>query len=166
MRLDIDPEALTWKRVVDVNDRFLRGITTGQGPQEKGMTRSTGFNITVSSEVMAVRPLLPVHAFHTKLIKRTIHGSSHSRFRRKDLRFQLDPGLMSVALQVLALTTSLQDMRERLGNMVIGSSKSGDFALTLQSSKLQNVLTVSKGSPQAKIQRCRSAISAANIFHV
>jgi formate--tetrahydrofolate ligase len=36
------------------NDRFLRGITTGQGAQEKGMTRQTAFNITVSSEIMAV----------------------------------------------------------------------------------------------------------------
>ena len=42
--------------VVCSNDRFLRGITTGQGPAEKNMTRKTAFNITVSSEIMAVRP--------------------------------------------------------------------------------------------------------------
>jgi formyltetrahydrofolate synthetase len=76
-RLDIDPDTITWRRVMDTNDRFLRGITVGQGPEEKGMTRATGFDITVASEIMAV----------------------------------------------LALTTSLADMRERLGRMVIGSNR-------------------------------------------
>lgn len=79
-RLDVDPETITWKRVLDVNDRMLRGITVGQGASEKGMTRETGFDITVASECMAV----------------------------------------------LALCTDLKDMRERLGNMVVASSKSGD----------------------------------------
>lgn len=65
--------------VMDTNDRFLRSITIGQGPQEKGKTRQCQFDITVASEIMAI----------------------------------------------LALTTSLQDMRERLGNMVIASSKQG-----------------------------------------
>ncbi|KAJ6849270.1 formate--tetrahydrofolate ligase [Iris pallida] len=79
-RLDIDPESVTWRRVMDVNDRFLRKITVGQGPDEKGMVRETGFDISVASEIMAV----------------------------------------------LALTTSLSDMRERLGRMVIGNSKAGE----------------------------------------
>ncbi|KAJ4917667.1 Formate--tetrahydrofolate ligase [Raphanus sativus] len=79
-RLDIDPDSITWRRVMDVNDRFLRKITIGQGPEEKGMTRETGFDISVASEIMAV----------------------------------------------LALTTSLGDMRERLGKMVIGNSKAGE----------------------------------------
>eukprot|EP01018_Ginkgo_biloba_P005989 Gb_40581 [translate_table: standard] len=79
-RLDIDPDSITWRRVMDVNDRFLRKITVGQGPEEKGMLRETGFDISVASEIMAV----------------------------------------------LALTTSLADMRERLGRMVIGNSKAGD----------------------------------------
>ena len=35
-RLDIDPETITWRRVVDTSDRFLRGITIGQGPEEEG----------------------------------------------------------------------------------------------------------------------------------
>lgn len=39
VRLDIDPETITWRRVMDVNDRFLRTITIGQSPTEKGMTR-------------------------------------------------------------------------------------------------------------------------------
>ncbi|MCK4726837.1 MAG: formate--tetrahydrofolate ligase [Anaerolineales bacterium] len=56
-RLDIDPETLTWRRVVDTNDRMLRTITTGQGPDEKGFTRVTGFDITVASEIMAILAL-------------------------------------------------------------------------------------------------------------
>lgn len=56
-RLDIDPATITWKRVVDCNDRFLRGITVGEGVNEKGMTRETGFDITVASECMAILAL-------------------------------------------------------------------------------------------------------------
>lgn len=78
-RLDIDPDTVTWRRVMDVNDRMLRGITTGQGEEEKGFTRQTGFDISVASEIMAI----------------------------------------------LALTTSLKDMRRRLGDMVVGVSRSG-----------------------------------------
>ncbi|ERT02985.1 hypothetical protein HMPREF1624_01289 [Sporothrix schenckii ATCC 58251] len=79
-RLDIDPETITWKRVLDVNDRHLRGITVGTAPTEKGQTRETGFDISVASECMAI----------------------------------------------LALSTSLSDMRERLGRMVVATSRSGD----------------------------------------
>ena len=56
-RLDIDPETITWKRVLDVNDRFLRTITIGQAPSEKGFSRETGFDIAVASETMAVLAL-------------------------------------------------------------------------------------------------------------
>jgi len=77
-RLDIDPTSITWNRVLDVCDRFLRGVTTGVGDKEK-FPRDTGFDITVASEIMAV----------------------------------------------LALTTSLRDMRDKLGNMVVGMSKAG-----------------------------------------
>ncbi len=79
-RLDIDPATITWRRVMDTSDRMLREITIGQGPEEKGMTRVTGFDIAVASEIMAV----------------------------------------------LALTTGLADMRERLGRMVIGASRGGE----------------------------------------
>ena len=54
-RLDIDPESVTWQRVVDTCDRHLRGVTVGEGKAEKGRVRSTGFDITVASEIMAVR---------------------------------------------------------------------------------------------------------------
>src|SRR5512139_2894305 len=79
-RLDIDPASITWQRVVDTNDRFLRGIQVGLGDEEKGNERFTGYDISVASEVMAI----------------------------------------------LGLTTGLADMRERLGRIVIGTSKQGD----------------------------------------
>ena len=55
-RLDIDPDAITWRRVVDTNDRFLREIEIGLGPEES-MPRRTGFDITVASEIMAILAL-------------------------------------------------------------------------------------------------------------
>jgi methylenetetrahydrofolate dehydrogenase (NADP+) / methenyltetrahydrofolate cyclohydrolase / formyltetrahydrofolate synthetase len=79
-RLDIDPDTITWRRVLDVNDRHLRGITVGEAPSEKGLTRRTGFDISVASECMAI----------------------------------------------LALSNDLADMRERLGRMVVGTSRSGE----------------------------------------
>ena len=94
-RLDIDPASLTWNRVLDVNDRMLRQITIGQGPEEKGFTRATGFDITVASEIMAI----------------------------------------------LALTTSLEDMRERFGRMVFGTNKRGE-AVTAEDLGVAGALTV------------------------
>ena len=44
----MDPETITWRRVLDTNDRFLRQITVGESPTEKGMTRTTGFDIAVA----------------------------------------------------------------------------------------------------------------------
>lgn len=57
VRLDINPDTITWMRGLDTNDRFLRKITVGQGLEEKGQTRETGFYITVASEIMAVLAL-------------------------------------------------------------------------------------------------------------
>ena len=56
-RLDIDPASVTWRRVTDTNDRYLREITVGEAPTEKGLTRHTGFDIAVASECMAVLAL-------------------------------------------------------------------------------------------------------------
>jgi methylenetetrahydrofolate dehydrogenase (NADP+)/methenyltetrahydrofolate cyclohydrolase/formyltetrahydrofolate synthetase/formate--tetrahydrofolate ligase len=94
-RLDIDPATITWRRVTDTNDRMLRQITIGQGPEEKGFTRVTGFDIAVASEIMAI----------------------------------------------LALTTSLADMREQLGRMVIGTNKAGE-AITADDIGVGGALTV------------------------
>ena len=52
--LDIDPRRITWKRVVDMNDRSLRDITCGLGGVGNGIPRQSGFEITVASEIMAV----------------------------------------------------------------------------------------------------------------
>ncbi len=94
-RLDIDPASLTWNRVMDVNDRFLRQITVGQGPDEKGQTRTAGFDITVASEIMAI----------------------------------------------LALTTSLPDMRERFGRMIFGTNLRGE-PVTAEDLGVAGALTV------------------------
>ncbi|MEJ2601338.1 MAG: formate--tetrahydrofolate ligase, partial [Anaerolineales bacterium] len=95
VRLDIDPESITWRRVVDTNDRMLREITIGQGPDEHGFTRKTGFDITVASEIMAI----------------------------------------------LALTTSLPDMRERFGKIVIGTNHKGE-AITAEDIGAAGAMTV------------------------
>ncbi|MGW0892473.1 formate--tetrahydrofolate ligase [Saccharopolyspora sp. NPDC002578] len=55
--LDIDPQRITWRRVLDVNDRDLRSIVTGLGGPADGAPRQTGFDITAASEVMAVLAL-------------------------------------------------------------------------------------------------------------
>lgn len=52
--LDIDPNRVTWRRVMDVNDRALRQITTGLGGPKNGVPQESGFDITSASEVMAI----------------------------------------------------------------------------------------------------------------
>ncbi len=94
-RLDIDPANITFRRVMDTNDRLLRTITIGQGPEEAGNERQTGFDITVASEIMAI----------------------------------------------LALTTDLTDMRDRMGRIVIGTSKAGD-AITAEDLGVAGAMTV------------------------
>ena len=57
-RLNIDPYRLTWNRVTDTNDRALRKIMVGLGPEDDGRPRQTGFDITVASEIMAILALV------------------------------------------------------------------------------------------------------------
>ena len=57
-RLNIDPYRLTWNRVTDTNDRALRKIIVGLGPEDDGRPRQTGFDITVASEIMAILALV------------------------------------------------------------------------------------------------------------
>ncbi|MGQ9699341.1 MAG: formate--tetrahydrofolate ligase, partial [Armatimonadota bacterium] len=52
--LDIDPRSIVWRRVLDMNDRSLRNIVIGLGGRINGVPRESGFDITVSSEIMAV----------------------------------------------------------------------------------------------------------------
>ncbi|MFA5089873.1 MAG: formate--tetrahydrofolate ligase [Candidatus Omnitrophota bacterium] len=56
-RLEIDPQTVTWRRVVDVSDRFLRNIKIGLGSAQDGIPRDSGFDITVASEIMAILAL-------------------------------------------------------------------------------------------------------------
>jgi len=56
-RLNINPNTISWNRVMDTNDRFLRKITIGESPTEKNYTRQTCFDITVASEIMAILAL-------------------------------------------------------------------------------------------------------------
>ncbi|XP_045917592.1 monofunctional C1-tetrahydrofolate synthase, mitochondrial isoform X1 [Micropterus dolomieu] len=94
-RLDLDPSKITWQRVVDTNDRFLRKITIGQASTEKGQIRETGFDIAVASEIMAI----------------------------------------------LALADSLEDMKNRLARMVVGTSRSGQ-PVTAEDLGVSGALTV------------------------
>jgi formate--tetrahydrofolate ligase len=52
--LNIDPRRISWRRVVDMNDRALRSITIGMGGPTDGVVREDGFDITVASEIMAI----------------------------------------------------------------------------------------------------------------
>ncbi|KAF5270869.1 hypothetical protein FQA39_LY08314 [Lamprigera yunnana] len=56
-RLNIDTNNVVWTRVVDLNDRYLRKVTIGQSPTEKGLTRETSYTISVASEIMAILAL-------------------------------------------------------------------------------------------------------------
>jgi methylenetetrahydrofolate dehydrogenase (NADP+)/methenyltetrahydrofolate cyclohydrolase/formyltetrahydrofolate synthetase len=56
-RLNIDASTITWNRVIDTSDRFLRKIEIGKSPTEKGHNRETKFTISVGSEIMAILAL-------------------------------------------------------------------------------------------------------------
>ncbi|KRZ79110.1 C-1-tetrahydrofolate synthase, cytoplasmic [Trichinella papuae] len=56
-RLNIDSRTITWNRVVDTNDRFLRLVTVGQSPSEKGHSRQCRFDIAAASEIAAILAL-------------------------------------------------------------------------------------------------------------
>ena len=57
-RLSIDPNRISWRRVVDINDRALRNIVLGLGGAEDGRLRESGYDITVASELMAILALI------------------------------------------------------------------------------------------------------------
>ena len=93
--IGLDQHNITWRRVLDVNDRALRNIVIGLGAKADGVPRQTGFDITAASEVMAV----------------------------------------------LALSVSLQDMRARLGRIVVGYTAAGD-PVTAEQLKAAGAMTV------------------------
>lgn len=92
----LDPRQITWKRVLDVDDRALRSIVAGIGGPFQGIARETGFDITAASEVMAI----------------------------------------------LCLSKSLKELKERLGNILIGFSLKGEpvFARELKAEGAMAVL--------------------------
>jgi methylenetetrahydrofolate dehydrogenase (NADP+)/methenyltetrahydrofolate cyclohydrolase/formyltetrahydrofolate synthetase len=78
VRLDIDPDSITWRRVIDTSDRFLREITIGEGPEEKGRTRKTGFDITVASEIMAILALTTDLTDMRERFGKIVIGTNHA----------------------------------------------------------------------------------------
>ena len=93
--LGLDAHRITWRRVLDVNDRALRNIVVGLGASGDGVPRQAGFDITAASEVMAI----------------------------------------------LALSKSLLDMRDRMGRIVVGYTKSGE-PVTAEQLKAAGSMTV------------------------
>jgi formate--tetrahydrofolate ligase len=93
--LNLDPATISWRRVLDVNDRALRNVVIGLGAAQDGVPRQSGFDITAASEVMAV----------------------------------------------LALSTSLRDLRCRLGRIVVGHTRDGK-AVTAEDLHAAGAMTV------------------------
>lgn len=112
-QLSINVKRVTWRRVMDVNDRAVRNIVVGLGTTLDGIPRESGFDITAASELMAV----------------------------------------------LGLATSLRDLRERLGQIVIGYDRhkepvtaedikgAGAMAVLLKDSLNPNLLQTLEGTP-------------------
>jgi formate--tetrahydrofolate ligase len=93
-QLNIDPRRVTWRRVVDMNDRALRTITSGLGGFHNGVVREAGFDITVASEIMAI----------------------------------------------FCLATSLADLENRLGNIVLGYTRENE-PVTVRELNAQGAMT-------------------------
>jgi len=77
--LQLDPETISWRRVLDVNDRSLRNIRTGMGGPKNGIPRDTGFDITAASEVMAVLGLSSNLADMRARLGRIVVGQSFTK---------------------------------------------------------------------------------------
>jgi formate--tetrahydrofolate ligase len=93
--LNINPDKIYWRRVVDVSDRFLRNVRIGLGDKSDGKPRDTGFDITVASEIMAI----------------------------------------------LALSSNLKDLRQRIGKIVLADTFDGR-PVTTQDLKVAGSMTV------------------------
>tara|TARA_Y100001970_G_scaffold293907_1_gene444481 strand:- start:9129 stop:10844 length:1716 start_codon:yes stop_codon:yes gene_type:complete len=112
-QLGLDLHNITWRRVLDVNDRALRNVTLGLGGRLDGIPRESGFDITAASEVMAA----------------------------------------------LALATSLQDLRQKMGNIVVGYTKdntpvtaedlgvAGAMTVILKEAVKPNLMQTLEGTP-------------------
>src|SRR5690606_11313544 len=111
--LGLDLRNITWRRVMDVNDRSLRNVVVGLGARADGVVRETGFDITAASEVMVL----------------------------------------------MTLATSYEDMRQRLGRIVVGYTSegrpvtaedlqvAGAMAVILRDALKPNLLQTLEGGP-------------------
>jgi formate--tetrahydrofolate ligase len=97
-QLDIDTRRVTWKRVLDCNDRALRNIVVGLGDGANGIPREDGFDITVASEVMAIFCLATSLADLQQRLAKIVIGRNRARqpVRAGDLEAQ---GAMTVLLK-------------------------------------------------------------------
>ncbi len=75
--LNIDPRKVTWRRVLDMNDRFLRNIVIGLGGSVNGVPRETGFDIVPSSEIMAILCLSRSYRELKEKIRRILVGFTY-----------------------------------------------------------------------------------------
>ena len=75
--LNIDPRKITWRRVVDMNDRSLRDIVIGLGGSTNGVPRETGFDIVPSSEIMAILCLSRSYAELKDKIRKILVGFTY-----------------------------------------------------------------------------------------
>lgn len=108
-RLDIEPGSITWRRVVDTNDRMLRQITIGQGPEEKGFTRVTGFDMAVASEIMAILALATSWKDMRERLGRMVIGSN-----RKGEAITADDLGVGGALMVLMKDTLMPNLMQTI----------------------------------------------------
>ena len=107
--LDIDTRRITWRRVVDLNDRALRDIVVGLGGAANGFPRQSGFDITVASEVMAIFCLVRSHAELEERLADIVIGQSRSKrlIRAGELQAQ---GAMAALLKDALLPNLAQSL--------------------------------------------------------
>ncbi len=144
--LGLSAEEITWRRVLDVNDRSLRNIVTGLGSKEDGVCRQSGFDITAASEVMAIFALASSLADLRARLGRVVVGysASGSPVTAEDLR---GAGAMAVIMRDAMAPNLLQTMENTpvlvhagpFGNIAHGNSSviadligihSGDYLIT------------------------------------
>lgn len=109
MELDLDPRRITWKRVIDMNDRALRFINIGLNGTGNGIPRESGFDITVASEVMAILCLAESRADLKERLGKILVGFNWSRepVYARDLKAQ---GAMAALLKEAILPNLVQTL--------------------------------------------------------
>ncbi len=116
-RLNIDPDSIQWRRVVDVSDAALRNIIIGLGAKNDGPTRQAGYDITVASEIMAALALCSGLADLRERMGRIIIGTSSSGAMRS--KWPVEPitaedlnvaGAMTVLLREAIMPNLMQTL--------------------------------------------------------